>query len=205
MRKIAVTGATGFIGQRLVAELVRQGHIVYPIGRDFRQVECDIVYHLACPSSTEIINNSPRAVMDTIMDATRKALDICPGALFVNASSRGAEFIDVDKGPQNAYNVAKRCMEVYLQHSAGVFGYINYRIPSVYGIGASPDSFIQRCVDGTAYAPPNPDKLHYIAHIDDVVEALADCKQIPVEEITLGQIYELFNSGRRGLHRPATN
>jgi nucleoside-diphosphate-sugar epimerase len=151
------------------------------------------------------MNGNPRDVMDTIMDATRKALAICPNAFFINASSMGAKFIDVDNSPQTAYNVAKRCMEVYLEHSAGVFGYINYRIPSVYGPGANPDSFIQRCIDGTAYVPPNPDKLHYIAHIDDVVEALADCKQIPVEEITLGQIYELFNSGRRGLHRPATD
>jgi nucleoside-diphosphate-sugar epimerase len=205
MRKIAVTGATGFIGTRLVETLVRKGHIVYPIDRSFKQVECDMIYHLACPSSTEYMNSNPREVMDTIMDATRKALDICPMAFFINASSMGAKFIEVDKSPQTAYNVAKRCMEVYLQYSAGVASYINYRIPSVYGPGASPDSFIQRCIDGTAYMPTDPNKLHYIAHIDDVVEAMADCKQIHIEEITLGQIYELFNSGRRGLHRPATD
>ena len=205
MRKIAVTGATGFIGTRLVESLARRGHIVYPIDRNFKQVDCDMVYHLACPSSTEYINQHPREIMDIIMDGTRKALAICPKAFFVNASSRGAEFIGVDKGPQTAYNVAKRCMEVYLEHSAGVASYINYRIPSVYGPGASPDSFIQRCIDGTAYTPTDPNKMHYIAHIDDVVDAMADCKQIPIEEITLGQIYELFNSGRRGLHRPATN
>ena len=205
MRKIAVTGYSGFIGQKLIEALTCRGHVVYCIGRDFRQVECDMIYHLACPSSTDYINKHPREIMDTIMDATRKALDICPKAFFINASSMGAKFIEVDKSPQTAYNVAKRCMEVYLEHSAGVFGYINYRIPSVYGPGASPDSFIQRCIDGTAYVPIDTDKMHYIAHIDDVVEALADCKQIPIEEITLGQIYELFNSGGRGLHRPATN
>jgi nucleoside-diphosphate-sugar epimerase len=205
VRKVAVTGATGFIGTRLVDLLTKRGHIVYPIGRDFRQVECDMIYHLACPSSTEYMNSNPREVMDTIMDGTRKALDICPNAFFVNASSMGAKFIEVDKRPQTAYNVAKRCMEVYLEYSAGVASYINYRIPSVYGLGASPDSFIQRCIDRTAYMPTEPDKMHYIAHIDDVVEALAECKRIPIEEITLGQIYELFNSGRRGLHRPTAD
>jgi len=156
-----------------------------------------MIYHLACPSSTEYMNSNPREVMDTIMDATRKALDICPGAFFINASSMGAKFIEVDRRPQTAYNVAKRCMEVYLEYSAGVASYINYRIPSVYGPGASPDSFIQRCIDGTAYMPTEPDKMHYIAHIDDVVEALSECKQIPVEEITLGQIYEQFSTGKR--------
>lgn len=201
-RRIAVTGFTGFIGTHLVEALIKRGHTVYPIDRNFEQVKCDMIYHLACPSTTEYIDRNPREVMDTIMDGTRKALAICPNAFFVNASSRGAENIGVDKSPQTAYNVAKRCMEIYMEHSAGVASYINYRIPSVYGPGAHSDSFIQRCVDGTAFKPTDPDKMHYIAHIDDVVDALADCKQIPIEEITLGQIYELFNSGRRGLHRP---
>lgn len=197
MRKIAVTGATGFIGKRLITELSHRGHTVYPIDRNFRQIECDMIYHLACPSSTEYINKNTREVMDTIMDVTRKTLDICPTAFFINASSRGAEFIDIDKGPQNAYNVAKRCMEIYLEYSAGVANYINYRIPSVYGPGANPDNFIQRCIDKTAYKPINPNKLYYIAHIDHVIEALADCRTIPTEEITLGQIYEQFSSGKR--------
>jgi nucleoside-diphosphate-sugar epimerase len=202
--RIAITGHTGFIGQHLLELLVRRGNIVYPIGRDFKSVECDIVYHLACPSTTEYISNHTREVMDTILDGTRKALNICPKAFFVNASSIGAKYI-VDNTPQSAYNVAKRCMEIYLEYSAGPTNYINYNIPSVYGPGAHSDSFIQRCVDGTAYAPTDPDKVHYIAHVNDVVQALADCKQIPIEEITLGQIYEQFNSGRRGIHRATLN
>lgn len=202
MAKIAsVTGATGFIGQHLVKELKNRGFIVHEIGREYTRVDCDIVYHLACPSTTTFINNNTREVMDIIMDGTRQALQICPGALFVNASSVGAK--DIEKSRQGAYNVAKRCMEIYLEYSAGPYSYINYRIPSVYGPGASSDSFIQRCVDGTAYAPNNPDQLHSIAHVQDVAEALATCTQIPTEQITLGEIYEQFNSGRRGLHRPA--
>ncbi len=201
MAKVAaVTGASGFIGKHLVKELQKRGFIVHEIGREYTSVDCDIVYHLACPSTTSFINKNTREVMDIIMDGTRQALQICPTALFVNASSVGAK--NIEKSPQGAYNVAKRCMEIYLEYSAGPYGYINYRIPSVYGPGASPDSFIQRCVDGTAYAPKDPNQMHYIAHVNDVVEALATCTQIPVEEITLGQIYEQFNSGRRGLHRP---
>lgn len=202
-KRIAVTGATGFIGQHLVEQLTKNGHIVYPIGRDFRKVDCDMVYHLACPSTTEFINSNTKEVMDIILDGTRKALEISPGAFFVNASSIGAS--DIVKSPQGAYNVAKRCMEIYLEYSAGPYGYINYRIPSVYGPGAPRDSFIQRCVDHTACVPTEPDKQHEIIHVLDLVEAMAECKVLPSEKITIGQIYELFTTGRRGLYRPTPN
>lgn len=194
-RRIAVTGFTGFIGTHLVEELLRKGNIVHPIGRDFKPVECDIVYHLACPSTTEFINKNPKEVMDIIIDGTRQALTICPTALFVNASSFGAD--NIDRSPQGAYNIAKRCMEIYLEYSAGVASYINYRIPSVYGPGAPPDSFVQRCIDGTAYKPTEPDKLHYIVHVKDLVNAMSECKQIPIEEITIGEIYEQFSTFRK--------
>lgn len=199
--RIAVTGYTGFIGSKLCEELLRQGHIVLPIGKDFRPVECDRVYHLACPSTTERITADPTQIMDIVMDATRAALKICPTALFINASSKGANMLA--DSPQGCYNIAKRCMEQYVQYS-GV-EYLNYRIPSVYGPGMHGSNFIKRCVDGTAYVPENPNTLHYIAHIDDVVDALAILTEIKTEEISLGEIYESFSSGRRGLHRPTLN
>ena len=201
MAKVAVTGATGFIGRNLVEALLHRGDIVYPIGRDFRPVECDFVYHLACPSTTEFITNNPQQVMDIIMDGTRQALKICPSAYFVNASSVGAG--QIDSSEQGAYNVAKLCMEYYIQHS-GVEA-MNYRLPSVYGPDAHDDSFIKRCVNKTAYYPSNPDQVHFIAHIDDVVWSLMNLSRIEAEQITLGEIYEQFNSGRRGLHRPTPN
>lgn len=199
--EVAVTGYTGFIGQNLVRALLKQGHTVYPIGRDFRSVQCDRVYHLACPSTTEFIKNNPNKVMDIILDGTRKAMNICPMALFVNASSFGAT--EVADNEQGAYNIAKRCMEIYLQF--GHSNFVNYRLPSVYGPDAHDDSFIKRCVNGTAYYPTEPTRVHYIAHINDVVDALINLTPLNVEEITLGQIYESFNSGRRGLHRPESS
>lgn len=198
MQKIAITGYTGFIGSHLMNRLLKDGHTVYPIARNnYRNVKCDRVYHLACPSSTIDIEQRTINVMDTILDETRKALQICPSALFVNASSKGA--IDINDTPQGAYNVSKRCMETYLKYSG--IDYVNYRIPSVYGPGMNRMSYIQRCIDKNAYMPDEPNKMHYIAHIDDVVDALVNLTEIKTEEITLGNIYEQFNSGWRGIHR----
>lgn len=197
MEKVAVTGHTGFIGQHLVRKLEERGFEVVRVSKDFEQVDCQRVYHLACPSATEIITKEPLAVMDTIMDATRKAMKICPSATFINASSFGVH--DIDDTAQGAYNVAKRCMEVYLLHSD--INCINYRLPSVYGPGMSNDAFVKRCIDGTAYVPTEPSKLHYIAHVEDVVDGLIFLSDFKTDIITLGEIYEQFNSGRRGLHR----
>lgn len=194
---IVITGSTGFIGTALTNALKDQGHIVYQINGEFPQIECDRIYHLACPSNSDMINNHPKEIMDIIMDKTRMAMRICPTALFINASSKGAT--DINDTPQGAYNVAKRCMETYLVHSG--MRYINYRIPSVYGPGMHKNSFIQKCIDGTAYRPEDPNKMHYIAHIDDVVNALVNLTEIKTEEITLGNIYESFNSGWRGIYR----
>jgi len=196
---VAVTGLNGFIGRYLVKALTEKGFIV-----DNNAKHISRVYHLACPATTERINSDPLAVMDTILDMTRRTIKMWPNARFINASSIGASQIDdVDTSPQTAYNIAKRCMEIYLIHSNIMF--TNYRLPAVYGEGMHDDHFIKRCVDHTAYKPEDPDKPYWIAHVEDVVESMVALEPIKMEKITVGEIYELFNSGRRGLHRPTPN
>ena len=202
MAKVAVTGSTGFIGSHLVEGLLKAGHTVYPIEGDwpYEPREVDRIYHLACPSAKEFLVNNPQQVMDIIMDKTREAMAICPTALFINASSMGAAEVDIDERGQKAYNNAKRCMEVYLEH--GKMKYLNYRIPSVYGENMRNDNLIKRCVEGRATPPTDPERVYYISHVDEVVHALVNLYPLNMEQITLGEIYESFNSGRRGLHRP---
>jgi nucleoside-diphosphate-sugar epimerase len=202
MARIAVTGHTGFIGKHLVSGLIDKGHEVLKINNFLQSQYVDRIYHLACPSTTAKINENPVEVMNAIMDVTRKAIKGCPNAMFINASSKGAAHIDI-AGPQGAYNVAKRCMETYVEFACDK--YKNYRIPSVYGPGMHDDMFIKRCIDGNATEPLDPDKVHYIAHIDEVVSAMIDLRDIEYEIITLGEIYESFSSGRRGLHRPTSS
>jgi len=135
--------------------------------------------------------------MDIIFDVTREALKINSTALFVNASSMGV--LSVDNTAQECYNIAKQSMEVYLKYSGR--NYVNYRIPSVYGIGMKDDCFIKRCVNKKAYKPKDFNKIHYIAHVDKVVKCMVELKELEIEQITLGEIYENFTSGKRGLDK----
>jgi nucleoside-diphosphate-sugar epimerase len=205
MAKVAVTGYDGFIGTHLVRALLAAGHVVYPMDPEwgYESKEVDRIYHLACPSSSDTIKENPIHVMNTIMDITRNAMYICPTALFINVSSIGATQLDLDEYGQKAYNIAKRCMEVYLEHSG--INYINYRLPSVYGEDMRNDNLIKRCAEGKATPPADPGRMYYIGHVDDIVNSLVELTPIHIEEITLGQIYESFNSGRRGLHRPTSS
>lgn len=204
MGKIIVTGANGFIGSHLVKALREERHEVrtltnymvkeYPTGLD-----CDRIYHLAAPSTTEFISKNPLRIMQLIIENTISALKINRNALFINASSMGATDIETKiSSPQGGYNIAKLCMEEYVLKSPNPSK--SYRIPSTYGEGMHNDAFIKRCVEGRAYKPNNPNKTHYIAHIDEVIRALVAVDDIQMEEITLGEIYESFNSGRRGIH-----
>lgn len=196
-QRIAVTGSNGFIGRNLVRGLLDRGHQVIKMARHMPPEEVDRVYHLACPSTTIDIKSDPTGIMDIIFDGTRKAIEICPSAKFINASSKGV--FDLDNTPQGCYNIAKRAMETYLEFSG--IDSVNYRLPSVYGPDMHNDMFIKRCVDDNAFEPTEPDKKHYIAHIDEVVDALIELRPIEIETITLGEIYEHFTTGRRRLYR----
>jgi nucleoside-diphosphate-sugar epimerase len=198
MEKVVVTGSTGFIGNKLCYELEKRGFDVIKMHHNFFQVDgCDRIYHLACPSTTEKINENPTKIMDIIFDKTRQAINICESALFINASTYGVNFIDDSK--QSCYNIAKLSMEYYLKYKE--VKYLNYRLPSVFGEGMHNDNFIKRCIDNRAYEPKNPEQKYFISHIDDVIDSLINLTGLKIEETTLGQIYKEFTSGKRSLSK----
>lgn len=188
---IAVTGYNGFIGSHLIRELNHRGR--YAVGVSPTALGTfSRIYHLACPATTAAIQSNPTNVMDTIMDATRHALEICKTAEFINISSMGASTVDFTK--QGAYDIAKRCMEIYVHHAAP--DSISYRLPAVYGPGMKDDHFIKRCVDQNAYAPPLEDARAYaIAHIDEVVDALIELRPVTCIYTSVHEIYDKFTSG----------
>lgn len=192
--KIAITGYRGFIGSALMKEFFHRG--ITAVGVAPTDIgDFDRVYHLACSATPEKIYGDPIGTMNSIIDVTRQALNICPTALFINASSQGAAY-PYEKTPMGAYNVAKLCMETYLS-------YINqptmsYRLPAVYGPGMNRKFFIPQCIDGTAYHPIE-DREYRIAHIADVVEDLADLNQVRCRNTTLIETYNKFTHGEWNL------
>lgn len=190
--RVAVTGYRGFIGTALMKKLAERGIEVVGVNPTDTGV-FDRVYHLACPATTARIVQDTTGVMDAIIDATRQSLNICPSALFINASSQGAEYPN-DPTPQGGYNVAKLCMEIYLKHCAHKYNILSYRLPAVYGKNMNQDFFVRRCVDGTAYEPM-VNRAYSIAHIDDVVDALIALTPVPERLTSLTEVYQKFTSG----------
>jgi nucleoside-diphosphate-sugar epimerase len=196
MDRVVVTGASGFIGSHLVANLKKQ-HEVIEVQYPYPEVkDCTRVYHLAAPATTEFITQNPLQVLDYIVAWTKSAMKINPEALFINISSMGAENTRGEE-EQACYNTAKRYMELYIKYS-NIRG-VNYRLPAVYGEGMHSDYYIKRCIDGTA-TEPIEDKEYFITHIDEVVDALVAVRDLQITETTIKEIYELFTTGRRGIH-----
>jgi len=195
--KIVVTGSSGFIGTYLCAELEVQGFEVVKMGREYVKTECDRVYHLGCPSSTEVLQDNPAGIVDIIIDKTREAVRICPEAIFINASTMGVE-IGSDDYAQNLYNRAKGLMEEYLVGTIPNERLYNYRIPSVYGKGMNMSGFVGRCVEGKAYRPENGGHKYAIISINELVKSMVGLEEIKGENTTLGNIYEEFGiKGRK--------
>lgn len=115
MRRIVVTGGAGFIGSHLIDELLRQGHEVTCVDNLFTgtkdnlakhrdnprfefirhditepvMIECDEVYHLACPASPVHYQYNPVKTVKTNVIGTINMLGLCKrvGARFLLAST----------------------------------------------------------------------------------------------------------------------
>ncbi|MFN7978709.1 MAG: NAD(P)H-binding protein [Vicinamibacterales bacterium] len=187
---LVVTGATGFVGARLVPRLVARGHHVVAVSRrpaeggmaatvaaDVRDVDTlasvcrgvDAVLHLA--ATTGKASAAEHAAVN--LEGTRAIVEACrragvPCLLFV--SSIAAGFADLRDYP---YGRAKRDAEAVVRTS-GLRTTI-VRPTAIFG----PGSPVQRGLAGLALAPFVPvvgsgrTPLQPV-HVDDVAQALAD-------------------------------
>jgi len=130
--KVLVTGGAGFIASHLVEELLARGDHVTVIdnlftgsrsnlhrGADFIRhdvcepfhVECDQIYHLACPASPEHYQRNPVRTIQTAVLGTMHALQLArdTGARLL-LTSTSEVYGDPDVSPQpEAYNGNVSC------------------------------------------------------------------------------------------------
>src|SRR5687767_2577519 len=149
--RILVTGATGFIGRHLVAELVRE-HDVISLSRSaagppgvFRHVSHDLsrpldaslagpmdaVIHLAGHGNTEDALRDPAAAVLQNAQTTANAVQLArtPGAPLILASSQRvyrprarALQESATKLPSEPYGYAKLAAELYVEMAGRVYG-----------------------------------------------------------------------------------
>lgn len=145
--KVLVTGGAGFIGHHLVAELLARGDHVTVVDNLFTgsrsnlhpdaefvrhdvcepfHVECDQIYHLACPASPEHYQRNPVRTIQTAVLGTMHALQLArdTGArLLITSTSEvyGDPAVSPQPetyngnvsctGPRACYDEGKRCGE----------------------------------------------------------------------------------------------
>lgn len=225
--KVLVTGAKGFIGKNLIAELARREDIeVLPFDVDtsMEQLEeyckeCDFVYNLAGvnrPERAEEFEEGNFGFASTLLDTLEKYGNRCP---VMNSSSIQAVL-------ENPYGRSKKAGEERMSaygRKTGAPVYI-YRFPNVFGKWCRPNynsavaTFCYNIAHDLPVKVNDRNTILHLAYIDDVVEELLRvlmCRPhinaegycyVPVEyEAALGEIVDLlysFKESRENLMIP---
>ena len=177
-RKIAVTGAAGFIGSNLLLRLAEQGHAVTPIVRqtpveeaEAALAEADIVFHLAGANRPMhdddfLASNRDytRWVADAVARGGRKTLVVHSG------TAKAAE--------DSAYGRSKRAAEEVLLDlaSAGSATVSIWRLPNIFGKWARPNynsavaTFCHNAARGEPLRIDDPAAPLCLLHIDSLLD-----------------------------------
>ncbi len=229
MTKILVTGANGFVGKNLVAELRNQGHEeLYLFSRDnsFEDLDqftkdCDFVYHLAGVNRPQ--NESE--FMEGNKGLTSKLLQ-----LLIKNDNKAPVLItsSIQAEKDNPYGKSKKAGEEELlsyakQTGANVFV---YRLPNLFGKWSKPNyntvvaTYCYNIARDLDIQVNNPDVLLELAYIDDVMEEFIKglngnptikenlCVVPVTHKITLGDLAESirsFKESRKSLAVPMMN
>ncbi len=225
--KVLVTGAKGFIGKNLIAELEHRENIeVLPFDVDSSREKldeyckvCDFVFNLAGINRPENVEEFMEGNFDfasTLVETLKKYNNTCP---VMNSSS-------IQAALQNPYGKSKKAGEDMLfaygkEVGAKVF---IYRFPNVFGKWCRPNynsavaTFCHNIANDLPIQVNDRNTLMHLVYIDDVVEELMQaldehphvnldgyCFVPTVYDVTLGEIVNLlysFKESRKNLMTP---
>jgi UDP-2-acetamido-2,6-beta-L-arabino-hexul-4-ose reductase len=213
--KILVTGAKGFIGKNLIAELKNRGfNNVYEYDKDTSPVllevycrEAEFIFHLAGvnrPKEQAEFMEGNFGFTLTLLDTLKKYNNTSPIML---ASSIHAEL-------DNLYGKSKKAGENLLLSYSKETGakVLVYRFPNVFGKWCRPNynsavaTFCHNIAHNLPITVNDPNVLMTLVYIDDLVEELINalegkenrvgifCEVPIVHDITLGEIVHLIQT-----------
>lgn len=213
--KILVTGAKGFVGKNLTAELKNQKYadiLEYDIDTDPSLLdtyckEADFVFHLAGinrPKEHSEFMEGNFGFTLTLLDSMKKHSNTCP--IMISSSTQAAF--------DNPYGKSKKAGEdlmfAYGKESGAKI--MVYRFPNVFGKWCRPNynsavaTFCNNIANDLSIQVNDRSVVMNLVYIDDVVEELLDalngkenavgdfCEVSVVYSITLGEIADLIYS-----------
>jgi len=213
--KILVTGAGGFLGKNLVAELKNQGYedlLLYTRNNTSRDLEeytkkCSFVYHLAGvnrPENQEEFMDGNHGFTSELLGLLKKNRNKSP--VLITSS------IQVEK--DNPYGISKKAGEDLLfDHSlkTGAEVFV-YRLPNLFGKWSKPNyntvvaTYCYNIARNLDIQVSNPDAVLNLCYVDDVLEEFVNalkgkptklnnyCTVQKTHSIKLGALAELIKS-----------
>ena len=227
--KILITGAKGFIGKNLIAELRNQGYtdlLEFDIETNQTLLDeflkdCEFIFHIAGvnrPENPEEFMTGNFGFTSLLLDGLKKYNNSVP--ILITSSAQAA--LD------NPYGKSKKAgediiFEFGLETNTPVYV---YRLPNVFGKWCRPNynsavaTFCNNIANDLPVQVNNPDADMNLVYIDDVVNSFIDKLKVeerkintaksfehvePVHNIKLGKITELiyqFKENRNNLQIP---
>lgn len=215
MKKILVTGAEGFVGKNLVAELRNQGYselYLYTRENSLEDLkdytrDCDFVFHLAGvnrPKNEEEFMQSNHALTEELLEKLKANYNTCPVLLSSSILAR----------KDNPYGQSKKAGEEAILAYGNDFGantYV-YRLPNLFGKWSKPNyntvvaTYCYNIARDLEIQINNSEAQLNLAYIDDVIEEFMNALSgnptkdgkyciLPVtHEIKLGELATLIQS-----------